>query len=172
MATKLGSRLKADDSYQKYTAIVKGYSFKVKPLKKEIEDLHSKRTSRKLFKKSQLTPKLVATSTLRDQSYRSRIVSLIMQATHQYNLLATSHESVLLYVANCYGSMIPGRAKADKRAYLEATPIFMLGAEYIQELASFLELAQWVQQDIDQAQWATKLTMKALEIGLHRELTL
>lgn len=172
MSTKLSSKLKVDDSYQKYSSIVKGYKFDVKPLKIEIEDLHNKRTTRKLYKKSQLNPGVIATATLRDQAYRSRIVALIMQATHQYNLLSTTHESVLLYVANCYGSMIPGRAKADKRAYLESTPVFMRGAECIQELASFLELAQWVQQDIDQAQWATKLTMKGLEIGLHRELNL
>lgn len=170
---KILKEITESEGYSKYKTILKSVTFDPTKALQEVQDLHLKRKSRTLYKKNGLSSEKVSTASLMDQSYRSRIVELLLQANWQRNMLSAAHEALISDIVMHHHSDIPVRAKQEKRDYIESNLKAMAaGAKVISGLDNFAEIAGLVQEDIDQAQWTARNVMKGLEIGTQREVNL
>lgn len=172
ISKELKRLIQKDSQYQLYLGILESMYFDCDAAYKEVTTLHEKRKSRKLYRRKSLTPNRVTTTSLQDQSYRSRVIELIVQATYCSKNLSAAHEALLDYLAVTYGADTGVRAKAERRIVFESIPKIREGSDIINTITTFLEVANWIQDDIDQASWNLRSAMKGLEIGAKREVSI
>jgi hypothetical protein len=138
----------------------------------EIETLHAGRKTRALNGKT-FSAKRVISASLQDQSYRSRLIELLLTTTRQRNMLEAAYKATLEHALIKYRRQIEKataiRTQADRTMYIKS----LIGPgipDRVAQLASLVETINYVVQDIDQAGWSLKRVLDALQSANKVEL--
>lgn len=137
-------------------------------LHKEIENLHGTRDSRTLGLRGKFSAKRVINAHLRDQSYRSRIVEIVVTVTKDYNHLWMANDNAIAYFLSRYDSQIPGRSREVKRARIAHH--FISVQRKLTEMETLKEVAELVIKDIDTASWAARNALQGLAMATKSEV--
>ena len=139
-----------------------------KKYQKEIKLLHKKRKSRNLIDKT-ISPKSLRNAIAQDQSYRSRILSIMLECKQIHSWLNRLKHSVILRVINdeSFSKLMPVKTKTDKKDYLEY--VLNKKIHIINDLANTIEMAHYVIEDIDKSAWGLKLITNTFELSTRPE---
>lgn len=159
-------KLSEIESYQKLRRIVEySNAFDTEAAAKEIEALHLGRKSRNLVVK-RLTGHKIAEVSLQDQSYRSRLVEIMMVATKQYQMLSAAYDAAVDRIGMDMNSSLLDRGLrsiGDRTTFVKSRLQF--ASQRLCEINLVIELAQMVIADIDAGGWSLKRTFESLQIS-------
>jgi hypothetical protein len=133
-----------------------------KSLVAEINTLHKKRSL-----PNRKSSNSIAESVLKDQSYRSRIVSIKSSALTIRSKLAFAYDAALKHTI--LNTPMLQKTKTDKIMVIENEAKEIL--KYMAELKDVIDSADLVLEDIDKAHYAYKFLLSALELQTRREYT-
>lgn len=142
----------------------------VDPLKyrSEILSLHKKRTVHKISTKQNLSISYIRRAAAIDQSYRSRILSILMECKYIAGLVEPVKEDLLLRLMSNYYDQIPPTNKNEKRQYLELG--FQKRFPILEQLYVAIETADFVIEDIDKASFMFKHIIQTYQVGTRSEI--
>ena len=103
----------------------------------------------------------------KDQSYRSRIVSLLVKTSRTYNHLLAATDGLHNYILVQYGRQVPYTTKTDKVTYVKT--LLETGYSALNRLKTTIEACDHVLTDIDKCAWALSTAVKGLEMRTKRE---
>lgn len=163
--------LRKDDKWARYVSVYRtAYRPEFDGYIDEIQTLHRTRSTRVLGAQSAPSGKKIADAAMRDQSTRSRCVEISMEVVRQRNHLAIVMNTVQSYILTEYGRLLYELGFTAVKTKEEAVlSLFGAGTRKIQELDTITEIANMVINDVDQASWAIKSTVTALEVATARE---
>lgn len=163
--------LRKDDKWARYVAVYRtSYRPEFDKFIDEIQTLHRTRSTRILGAQSAPSGKKIADAAMRDQSTRSRCVEICMEVVRQRNHLAIVMNTVQSYILTEYGKLLYDLGFRSNKAKEEAVlSLFGAGRRKTEELDTIVEIANMVINDVDQASWAIKSTVAALEVATARE---
>ena len=157
--------VKADPKFKKYRNILKTTRSRLSIEEgiDEIFALHSGRLARRLYGKSQFSPKSILEATAQDLSARSRIAEIRQKTSVQASLLQGAINELHKYVRNNYRSEMRNLSnEASRRAALDA--ITSSGIELITETETLISTADMVIKDIDQSSHSIRHMISVLDL--------
>ena len=159
--------LKEDPAYRKFKQVTK-YCESVAEfdtLVKEMESMHAARKSRILYLKTPKVKKIIEAST-QGSSFRSRYVEIMLNVMRAQRTLEAALKQIESHIMVNYSDQMGFRSQADRKSLVAA-----LLEKYHYKLADYnriIEMAQTSISDVDQAAWALKHTLDAMQILYHR----
>lgn len=167
--SKLSKLLRKDRKLDTYRSLIEqAGSKKFRRLLDEVKELHEKRVTSRMDKIR--TADEIRKAGLRDQSYRSRCVTLLMQIVEARNSITDAVNATSAYIETNYRKEI--LASGAKTVNDRAQTVRTLLAEShtaLDNLESMEEQAQLVVDDIDKCAWALKTALNAMELIQARE---
>ena len=165
--------LKKDDIWLRYSSIQKSaYLPEFDAFVQEIKDLHKTRTIRVLGVQAAPSGKKIADASMKDQAVRSRCVEICMDIASKRNSLAIAMDTVKSHVSAEYQTVLVDmgvRTIADRNAAIDS--LFGPAHRILMRLDTITQIADLVIHDVDQAGFALKHTVTALEVATKREFT-
>lgn len=124
-------------------------------LRRQVEELHGKRTAGRLASKSAtLGGESLRRAWARDQAVRSRLTGILMQLDDTLGRIEEMRTAAVVRMLSLHDDMIPVKNVTDKRTFLvaglDARVPWLAGAVRAREAA------RYVVQDIDKAAWALR----------------
>jgi len=167
--SKLSKLIRNDRKLDTYRALIeRAQSKRFRKVLDEVKELHGKRVSSRMEKIR--TADEVNKAGLRDQSYRSRCVTLLMNIVEARNSIAEAVNATSAYIETEYRKEI--LASGAKTVNDRAQTVRNLLAEShaaLDNLDSMEEQTRLVVDDIDKCAWVFKSSLKALELMQARE---
>lgn len=160
--------LKTDPAYKKFKEITK-YCESVAEfdnLVKEMESMHAARKSRVLYLKEPKIKKLIEAGT-QGSAFRSRYVEIMLSVMKAQRTLEAAVKRIESHIMVAYKDQMGFKSQGDRK-----TLVMALLQKHHYKLADYnriIEMAQASIADLDQAAWALKHTLDAMQILYQRE---
>lgn len=140
------------DQYQTFKKIFSRIREKLdfEKSRKEALSLHSSRTSRELYADKQYSLKKLMDATLKDLSFRSRMVEMRVQASIQLSTLDEALKSARRFVSTEYDEELREFSTSDQRRDF-VNRILKNAVEFNAEGQALIELLDQLIKDIDQS---------------------
>lgn len=159
--------LEDDETYKKYRKAVKNSRLlDIDGYIKECHNLHSTRKVRSMVS-GKFTPKSLIEASMQDQSYRSRMVQMRMEALRFQTLLEHTMTVMRGYLLTKHRDRIIGRTVAERSAYVDR--LLSDGMLEIQRISGLMAITEEAIGDIDHAAWSLKHAFDSIQLGSKRE---
>jgi hypothetical protein len=156
--------LRSDDKFKQYRRIVKAIreSVDMDKLDIELKNLHSGRSSRRLYGKTPSADSII-NATLQDASNRSRIAEISVEISRQLSLLETATAAIKKHILHEFREHTSGyRTKGERQAF--ADQYLGRGLHLIDQFTNFVDRANYILKDTDQTGYSIKAAVQCLEI--------
>lgn len=166
--SKLRKKLDADETFARYKRIIDNANrVNLEELLKEAVRLHSTRSVRSLSAKTSVGSKSLSKALSEDQSYRSRIVELIVQIRAEYNPLNVATLAIRDHLNSKYSRELGVRTVAERESTWRK--LTQKGSSRLEELSNAVETLEYVIEDIDKAGYALRNMVDLLQLTTKTE---
>lgn len=129
----------------------------------EVLNLHAGRTSRKLYGEKQYSVKALLDASLKDMSYRSRMVEIRVRASVQISVLEESVVALRKYLSTEYADDLREFGTvAERKSFVDR--VLKSPLAYIEEANSLLDTIDILLKDLDQASFGLRNMLECLKL--------
>jgi len=163
--SSLLSAIRKDDNYKLFRSVFAKTQERV-DIEKDLDEalrLHAGRSSRQLYGKQQYSIKSLIDASLKDISFRSRLVEIRVKASIQLSLLEEATKAIRKYISTEYADDLKEFSTAEQRkSFVDRA---LKGAiSYLSEGAALLDTLDRLIEDIDKASFGLRNMMEGLKL--------
>lgn len=163
--SSLVKSIKADPNYLKFARIVENIKKKIdlEGSLNEALSLHASRTSRNITGDNRYSPKVLIDASLKDLSFRARLVELRVKNDLQLSTLREAIDAMRRHISTEYSEDLRDFSTADQRKSF-VDRVLKSSKEFLAEGEAFLETADALIKDIDQAGHSVRHIIECLKL--------
>ena len=157
--------IRSDESYKQFRIIFAKAQERL-DLDRDLNEalsLHAGRTARKLYGDKQYSVKSLIDATLKDLSFRSRLVEIRVKASIQLSLLEEAVKSLRKYISTEYADDLKEFSTVEQRRNF-VDRVVKTPLAFISEGESLLATLDMFVRDIDQSSYHLKNMMECLKL--------
>jgi hypothetical protein len=157
--------VKADPNYLKFTRIFESIKKRVdlEASLNEALSLHASRSSRNITGENRYSPKVLIDASLKDLSFRARLVELRVKNDLQLSILREAIDAMRRHISTEYSEDLRDFSTADQRKSFVDRAL-KSSKEFLAEGEAFLETADALIKDIDQAGHSVRHIIECLKL--------
>jgi hypothetical protein len=157
--------VKADANYAKFKKIVEGIRKRVDiaAATAEVLSLHAGRTSRSLTGDQRYNPMALIDASMKDLSYRSRMVEVRVKHDLQLSVLRESIAAMRRHISTEYNDELKDFSTAEQRRAFGDRVVKNAG-EFLAEGEALVDMIDMLIKDIDQGGYQFKNTIECLKM--------
>ena len=163
--SKMLKEIRGDGEYVKFKTIFERTRERVDLEKDltEVLNLHAGRTSRKLYGDKQYSVKALIDASLKDMSYRSRMVEIRVRASVQISILQEAIGALRKYLSTEYADDLREFGTvAERKSFVDR--VLKTPLAYIEEANSLLDTIDIILKDLDQASFGLRNMLECLKL--------
>jgi hypothetical protein len=165
MSSALVKAVRADPNYLKFQRILETVRKRVDldASLKEALGLHASRTSRNITGENRYSPKVIIDASLKDLSFRARLVELRVKNDLQLSTLREAIDAMRRHISTEYSDELRDFPTVDqRRSFVDR--VLKNSKEFLAEGEAFLETADALIKDIDQAGHTIRHIIECLKL--------
>lgn len=158
-------QIKSDPNFTKFNRIFEGIKKQVniETSLNEALSLHASRTSRDITGEKRYNPKIIIDASLKDLSYRARLVEIRVKNDLQLSILKEAIDAMKRHVQTEYAEDLREFSTADQRRAF-ADRVVKSAKEFLAEGESFMDILDTLIRDIDQAGFTIKHIIECMKL--------